>query len=347
MEKLKIGMISPPWFAIPPRGYGGIELVVSLLTDGLVDAGHDVTVFATGDSKTKAKLEYVYEIGPSDKILESMPEVIHIMPAYMRHKEFDIIHDHSGRVGPAIANFIETPVLHTLHGPFTEEAKAYYAAVNHRIYFNAISEYQRSCMPELNYISTIYNAINVGWYPFSEEKEDYLLFLGRMNPQKGAHIAVEVANKLGMKLIIATKMAEPPEKAYFNEQVKPLLGNNVDILGELDLATKNDLVMRAKCTLFPITWPEPFGLVMIESMVTGTPVICFRNGAVPEVVVDGQDGFIVEEGDIDGMVDAVKRIGEIDPKVCRAHVAEKFDAPVMVANYEKAYQKMLMGSAFG
>lgn len=341
MEKLKIAQVSPPWFAIPPRGYGGIELVVSLLADGLVDAGHDVTVFATGDSRTKAKLEFVYEIGPSEKILETMPEVVHIMPAYLRHEEFDLIHDHSGRVGPAIANFIDTPVLHTLHGPFTDEAKAYYASVNHHIFFNAISEYQRSCMPELNYIGTIYNAINTKWYPFSEEREDYLLFLGRMNPQKGAHIAVEVANRLDMKIIIATKMAEPAEKAYFEEEVKPLLRNNADILGELDLATKNDLVMRAKCTLFPITWPEPFGLVMIESMVTGTPVICFRNGSVPEVVDDGHSGFIVDT--IEEMVDAVRRIDEIDPNECRRHVEEKFDAPIMVANYEKAYEKMLMG----
>lgn len=345
MEKLKIGMISPPWFAIPPTGYGGIELVVSLLTEGLVDAGHDVTVFATGDSKTKARLEFVYEIGPSQNILETMPEVVHVMPAYMRHEEFDLIHDHSGRVGPAIANFISTPVLHTLHGPFTEEAKAYYASVNHRIYFNAISEYQRSGMPELNYIATIYNSVDANWYPFSEKREDYLLFLGRMNPQKGVHIAVEVANRLDMRLIIATKMAEPAEKAYFNEQVKPLLRENVDILGELDLATKNDLVMRAKCTLFPVTWPEPFGLVMIESMVTGTPVICFRNGAVPEVVEDGKTGFIVDT--VDEMVEAVGKIDLIDPKYCRDYVTRRFDASVMVAEYEKAYEKMLLGSTFG
>ncbi|RJQ52827.1 MAG: glycosyltransferase family 4 protein [Actinobacteria bacterium] len=341
MEQLRIAQISPPWYAIPPTGYGGIELVVSLLADGLVQAGHEVTVFATGDSKTLAKLEYYYDYGPYERILQPVPEVCQVMPAYLRHKEFDVIHDHSGRVGPAIANFVPTPTLHTIHGPFTEEMKEYYRSINHGIYFNAISEYQRSLLPELNYVGTIYNSVNVDWYPFSETRDDYLLFLGRMSPQKGAHIAVEVANRLGMKLIIATKMVEPEEKAYFEEKVKPLLDNNVDILGELDLTTKTDLLMNARCTLFPIQWPEPFGLVMIESMVTGTPVICMRNGSVPEVVEDGGTGFIVDS--VDEMAEAVRRVETIDPAYCRQYVDRKFSVPVMVGNYEKAYEKMLLG----
>lgn len=339
MSTLRIAQIAPPWYPIPPTGYGGIELVVSLLADGLVDAGHDVTVFASGDSKTKAKLEHVYDAAPSADIGRIAPEVIHIMPAYLRREEFDVIHDHSGKVGPAIANFIDKPVLHTLHGPFTEENQRYYRSVNHGIWFNSISDYQASCCPDLNYVGTIYNSVDVDWYPFSAEKEDYLLFLGRMNREKGAEFAVEVANRLDMRLIIATKMTEPHEFEHFEAKVKPLMGANTEMLGELTLEEKADLIMRAKCTLFPIQWPEPFGLVMIESMVCGTPVVAWRNGSVPEVVGDGESGFIVES--VDEMADAIRRIDTIDPAACRRWVEERFSAPTMVQSYVDAYRKIL------
>lgn len=341
MSTLRIAQIAPPWYPIPPTGYGGIELVVSLLADGLVDAGHDVTLFASGDSKTKAKLEYVYDSAPSGDIGRVAPEVIHIMPAYVRHADFDIVHDHSGKIGPAIANFIQTPVLHTLHGPFTEENQSYYRAVNHGIWFNSISDYQASCCPDLNYVGTIYNSVNVDWYPFADrdEKDDYLLFLGRMNREKGAEFAVEVANRLDMRLIIATKMTESHEFEHFDAKVKPLIGPNTEMLGELTLEEKADLIKRAKCTLFPIQWPEPFGLVMIESMVCGTPVVAMRNGSVPEVVGDGVSGFIVDS--VDEMVDAVRRIDTIDPAACRRWVEERFSVGIMVQDYVDAYRRIL------
>lgn len=339
MERLKIAQIAPPWYPIPPTGYGGIELVVSLLADGLVDAGHDVTVFASGDSKTKAKLEYVYEKAPSSDIGRIPPEIIHVLPAYLRHGEFDIVHDHSGKVGPAIANFIDTPVLHTLHGPFTDENKRYYRTVNHGLWFNSISDYQASLCPDLNYVATIYNSVDPSWYPFSDQKEDYLLWLGRMNKEKGAEFAVEVANRLGVRLVMANKMTEPHEFEHFEQKVKPIMGDNIEMLGELTLEEKADLMKRAKCTLFPIQWPEPFGLVMIESMICGTPVVALRNGSVPEVVGDGVSGFIVDS--IDEMVEAVKRIGEIDPQACRRWVEERFTVQIMVDNYVAAYRKIL------
>lgn len=339
MDRLKIAQIAPPWYPIPPTGYGGIELVVSLLADGLVDAGHDVTVFASGDSKTKAKLEYVFKTAPSKDIGRIPPEIIHIMPAYHRHGEFDIVHDHSGKVGPAIANFISTPVLHTLHGPFTDENKAYYRAINSGIWFNSISDYQASCCPDLNYIATIYNSVNVDWYPFSDKKEDYLLWLGRMNREKGAEIAVEVANRLGMRLVLASKMTEPHEFKHFEEKVKPILGPNTQIVGELTLQEKSDLLKNAKATLMPIQWPEPFGLVMIESMVCGTPCIAWRNGSVPEVIEDGVTGFIVES--VDEMVEAVKKLDQIEPAACRKWVEERFSSQIMVANYIDAYRTIM------
>lgn len=336
---MKIAQIAPPWYPIPPTGYGGIELVVSLLADGLVDAGHDVTVFASGDSRTKAKLEYVYEKAPSSDIGRIPPEIIHIMPAYLRHAEFDIVHDHSGKVGPAIANFITTPMLHTLHGPFTDENQRYYRAVNHGIWFNSISDYQASLCPDLNYVGTIYNSVNVDWYPFSADKEDYLLWLGRMNREKGAEFAVEVANRLGARLILASKMTEPHEFEHFEAKVKPILGPNTEIVGELTLDAKAELIKNAKAVLMPIQWPEPFGLVMIEAMVCGTPCIAWRNGSVPEVIEDGKTGFIVES--VDEMVEAVKRLDEIDPADCRKSVEERFSAPIMVADYVKAYERIL------
>ncbi|MDI6858406.1 MAG: glycosyltransferase family 4 protein [Dehalococcoidia bacterium] len=338
MRRLKIAQVAPPWYPIPPKGYGGIELVVSLLADGLVDAGHDVTVFATGDSKTKGKLSFVYkecapaEIGKIDR------EICHLMPAYRQADEFDIIHDHT-MCGPAIGNFIDTPMLHTLHGPFTEPVKKFYASLNHGVFFNAISNYQRSCFPELNYVGTIYNSVMLDWYPLQERKKDYLLFLGRMNPEKGVREAVQVANRLGEKLVMVVKMVEPSEVEYFEEQVEPLIGDNVEVIGQVDVRTKARLVKDAKCLLYPIQWPEPFGLVMAEAMACGTPVVAIRNGSVPEVIVDGETGFIVES--VDEMVEAVKHVGEIDPKDCRAWVAERFSVGRMVGDYLAAYETIL------
>lgn len=338
MKQLKIAQIAPPWYPIPPKGYGGIELVVSLLADGLADLGHDVTVFATGDSQTKGTLSYVHAASAPEEIGRVDREIVHIMPAYLRAHDFDLIHDHT-MCGPAIANFIDRPVLHTLHGPFTESAKEFYKSLNHGIYFNAISEYQRSCCPDLNYAGTIYNSINLDWYQLEERKDDYLLFLGRMNPEKGVREAVEIANRLGAPLVMVVKMVEPFEIRYFEEQVKPVMRDNTRMIGQVDVATKAQLIKDARCMLYPIQWPEPFGLVMAEGMACGTPVVAMRNGSVPEVVVDGKTGFIVESQD--AMVEAVKRVDEIDPHECRTWVAERFSVQRMVGDYLTAYGHIL------
>lgn len=340
---MKIGIVAPIWYPIPPTGYGGIELVVSLLTEGLVDQGHDVTLFAAAESKTKAKLISSFDVAPSEKIGQVYPDLIHALTAYLDEEKFDILHDHSGIIGPAIGAFCRRPVLHTLHGPATKESKRLYEMISPRIYFNAISEYQRRCFGDINFVATIYNAIDFRNYPFSATKDGYLLFLGRMNPEKGAHLAVEIANRLGERLLMVTKMAEPAEKKYFEEKVKPLIGENTEVIGEIDLNTKANLFKNAKCTLFPIQWPEPFGLVMIESMATGTPVVAIGDGAVPEVIVDGQTGFIVEN--IEQMIEAVKKIDQIDPKACRSYAEQRFSTKTMVTNYELAYEKILQSEA--
>ncbi len=336
---MKIAQIAPVWYPIPPTGYGGIELVVSLLTEGLVKNGHEVTIFASGDSHTTANLTSVFDEAPSSKIGQVYPELYHCFQAYNIHEKFDLIHDHSGQIGPVIGSFISTPVHFTLHGPATDNALKLFGGLDKKVSFNSISEYQRNCFKGVNIIDTVYNAIDINQYPFNEDAEDYLLFLGRMSKEKGAHIAVKIANQLSMKLIMVTKINEPHERKYFVEAVQPLIRENVLILGEIDRKRKAELYGKAYCTLFPIQWPEPFGLVMVESMATGTPVVATRNGATPEVIEDKETGFIVD--DIDEMIEAVKKVEKIDRNKCRQLVKQRFTSDIMVEEYEKLYQKII------
>lgn len=336
---MKIGLVAPVWYPIPPKGYGGIELVVSLLAEGLVERGHQVTLFASGDSKTKAHLVYAFETAPSEKIGQVYPDLLHAVSAHVRGAEFDLLHEHSGMIGPSLGAFSGRPCLHTLHGPATPESRRLYQLLNFGLFYNAISEYQRREFGNLNFVATVYNAIDISLYPFKEKKENFLLFLGRMNQEKGAHLAVEVANRLGMPLVMVTKMTEPHEKFYFHSQVKPKITKNVEIIGEISVKEKAELFSKAYCTLFPIQWPEPFGLVMIESMATGTPVIAMGYGAVPEVIEHKKTGFIVYT--VEDMIQAVKKVANINPAVCRRYVEQRFSQERMVLDYEKAYNKIL------
>lgn len=340
---MKIGMAAPIWYPIPPVGYGGIEMVVSLLAEGLAERGHEVKLFASGDSCTKAELISSYETAPSEKIGEVYPDLLHALTVYEHAAELDIIHDHTGMIGPTLGAFNSTPVLHTLHGPATPEAKELYRRLNFGLFFNAISDSQRKWFGDLNFVATIYNGMDLTGSVYREDKEDFLLFVGRMNPEKGAHLAVETANKLGKRLVLVTKMTEPHEKHYFDYQVAPLITNNVEVVGEIGPQEKADLYSRAACTLFPIEWPEPFGLVMIESLAAGTPVIAMRNGAVPEVIEDGCTGFIVDN--IDEMAHAVEKVSQIKPAACRCAVEEKFGADRMVDEYVKTYENILSMTA--
>jgi len=336
---MKVAQIAPIWYAIPPKGYGGIEYVVHCITEGLVEKGHDVTLFAAGDSVTKAKLISSHDIAPSEKIGQTFPDLIHVMQAYLMADEFDVIHDHSGLIGPVIGAFTDTPVLHTLHGPATQDAKDFYGKIRDRIYFNGISDYQRERFGDLNFVGTIYNGIDLSKYDYCDEKEDYLFFLGRMNPEKGAHVAVEIARRTGKKLLMVSKMTEPHEKAYFKEKVEPLLAPNIEIMGEVDTETKIEMFKKASCCLFSIQWPEPFGLVMTEAMACGTPVLAMKNGSVPEIIAHGKTGFICNT--TEEMVEAVSRVKEINPLDCRRHVEDNFSTARMVEGYERAYAEML------
>lgn len=343
-EKLRIAVLSPVWFAVPPTGYGGIELVVSLLTEGLVDAGHDVTLFASGDSLTKANLSYVFEVAPSELIGRSLPEIRHALACYERAGEFDVINDHSGIPAAALGGLVDTPVVHTVHGPLdTYEAQHAYssiAKVAPDVGLISISENQRRPMPDLPWVATIPNAIDLSLYPCKPHRGDYLLFLGRFSPDKGAHRAIAVAMELDMPLKLAGKNREPKERQYFAEFVEPHLGHGgIEYLGEVSHGEKVELLQDARATLFPIEWEEPFGLVMVESMACGTPVIATRHGAVAEVIEHGRSGIIVDN--YRQMAEALEQADALDPIDLRRYVEELFAPERMVSDYVQAYRSAI------
>jgi len=339
---VKIAILSPVWFPVPPTGYGGIEWVVSLLADGLVDAGHDVTLFASGDSRTKAELVAVFPEAPSVPIGHSQVELCHAAACYLRADEFDVVNDHSCQLAAVLGGLVETPVVHTVHGPLDDPTCANYrtiAALAPRVGLVSISMKQREPAPELHWVANVPNALDLSAYPFHAPRGDYVLYLGRLSPDKGAHRAIEIAREAGVPIKLAGKKREPAEQAYFDEFVRPLLGPDAVYLGETSHATKVALLQDARATLFPIDWEEPFGLVMIESMACGTPVIATRRGAVPEVVDEGRSGVIVD--DWHEMVDALADADRIASEDCRASVEERFSPERMVAAYVAAFERMV------
>jgi glycosyltransferase involved in cell wall biosynthesis len=340
---LKIAILSPPWFPVPPPGYGGIELIVSLLADGLVDAGHEVTLFASGDSHTKAELESVFERAPSDLIGRSLPELRHALAAYARAGEFDIVNDHSGPLAAALGASVETAAVHTVHGPLDSEGGEIYelvARVCPQVGLVSLSLNQRRPKPDLPWVANCPNAIDLSLYPAKPHKGDYLLFLGRMSPDKGCHRAIAVAMELGLPLKIAGKSRDRGERQYFADFVEPHLGHHeIEYFGEVSHGQKVELLQDARATLFPIEWEEPFGLVMIESMACGTPVIATRHGAVPEVIEHGRGGIIVDH--FREMPAALDAADALDPLECRRYVEERFAPERMVADYVDAYQTAL------
>ncbi|HEY7708231.1 MAG TPA: glycosyltransferase family 4 protein [Gaiellaceae bacterium] len=346
-ERLRIAVVSPPWFPVPPSGYGGIEWVVALLADGLADAGHDVTLFASGDSRTKAKLSYVFETAPSEWIGRSHFEWLHNLPCYTNADEFDVINEHTGMTGIVISGLVDTPVVHTVHGPLTGEPGEMYeqlCGLVPDVHLISISINQRRPKPELPWLANCPNALDLSVYPCKPHRGDYLLFLGRMSPDKGCHRAIAVAMELEMPLKIAGKMQETKEQQYFAEFVEPHLGvHGIEYLGEVSHGMKVELLQDARATLFPIEWEEPFGLVMIESMACGTPVIATNYGAVPEVIVHGQSGIIVD--DYREMPAALEEADKLDPLECRRFVEERFSPERMVADYVRAYREAIVGSS--
>jgi len=340
---VRIAVIAPPWYPVPPSGYGGIEWVVALLADGLTDRGHEVTLFAPPGSRTEARLvPPLGEVPPEELIGDPWYEAAHAVSAYERGHEFDILHDHTGPVGASIGAMSDCPTVHTLHGPFTDQTRMLYRRIAHGHWFVAISESQRSMAPEnLRWAGVVYNGIPLDHYPFREDKDDFLFFLGRADEEKAPHLAIQAARRAGRRLVMCVTTKNEREQAYWADKVEPLLSDDVEVRGECDQEQKADLLGRAAALLFPIQWAEPFGLVMTEAMACGTPVVAWRNGSVPEVVADGETGFVVSS--VEEMAAAIARVGDLDPHVMRARVKERFSAEGMVAGYERVYQRVLAG----
>ncbi len=357
---MRVGMVAPVWVKVPPDGYGGVEWIVHWLVEGMVARGHDVTVVASGDSTTPAtRLVTTYAEAPTERMGEPLPEYVHALDAYEALSECDVVHDHTlagpmigslrhgaGRrrsTGDAYEATAPAPVLHTVHGPVDAEMVGYLGRLRH-VHLVAISDAQRVAAPRLPWSATIHNAIDVGRFPFREDKDGYLAFLGRFNPDKGVVLAVHLARALGMPLRIAAKMNEPRERDYFEAHVRPLLGDGVEYLGELDTEDKKDLLARAEALAFPIQWEEPFGLVLIEAMACGTPVLAIGRGSVPEVVTDGVTGVVAP--DLPSLVEGARHgLARLDGRACREDVEKRFDVGRLVDEYEAVYARVLRGDA--
>ena len=315
---------------------------MSLLADGLVEAGHDVTLFASGDSRTKARLVASFPEAPSTRIGEGNADLLHALECYVRADEFDVVNDHSGPLAATVGGLLETAFVHTVHGPLVGEPGELYeriAAVAPRLALVSLSLNQRKPLPGLPWVANCPNALNLDAYPAHIERGEYLLFLGRMSPEKGCHRAIDVAREAGMPLKIAGKKRMRLEQEYFDTVVRPRLGDGIEYLGETSHVTKVALLQNARATLFPIEWEEPFGLVMIESMACGTPIIATRRGAVPKVIEHGRSGIVVD--DYREMSAAIRESDKLDPRECRRYVEERFSAERMVRDYEAVYERVL------
>jgi glycosyltransferase involved in cell wall biosynthesis len=341
---MRIAQVCPPWLSVPPKGYGGIEWIVSLLADGLVESGHDVTLFASGDSETKAKLEFVFEEAPGSASINDITlDATHTMFAMRGVAErFDVVHVHSPFSALAAAVETGVPAVHTLHGSFNPEMRRLYDQVADRAWFVAISQAQRRFHEGLRYAGVVYNGIDLDQYPYRAEKQDYLLFLGRAAPEKGWLRAIETAKLSGMRLISAVKIAHPTEEEEWEQRIKPALPDGSEVLGEIPREVKAGLVANARAVLFPIDWDEPFGLVMTEAMACGTPVIATPRGSVPEVIADGETGFIVSvERFAEEATERLGHLDEISPAACRERVDLLFDKEAMVEGYERVFDEVV------
>jgi len=341
---LKIAMVAPPWFELPPRAYGGTEAVVASLVDGLVDRGHEVTLVAAGRHATKAnRFHAVYPEPPSGRLGTPMPEVIAAAEAARAIDELDvdIVHDHT-LAGPLLARGRRQPTVVTMHGPVAGENGDYHERLGRSIDLVAISDAQRRLNPVLNWVGTVHNAIDVSTFPYRASKDDYVLWLGRFNPDKAPDLAIHAAREAGRRIVLAGKLNEPEEKRYFHDEVEPLLGNDAQYVGEADAELKRELLAGARALIFPIQWEEPFGMVMIEAMACGTPVVATRRGSVPEIVRHASTGLIVD--DFRHFARAIDLADELDPQAARRHIEQHFDLPVMAAGYERIYRTLVEGS---
>ena len=353
MKRLKIAQIAPIWYPVPPKKYGGIERVVFYLTEGLLKLGHNVSLFASGDSKTSAKLFFWRKkCLAKDKIPWSdyFLEFEHLFFSFSFWKNFDILHSHLGPKAFYFLNFVKKPVLFTFHNPFSPKPKTPLFELTKRykekIFAVFLSKAQkRLCKIKFKKSFVVYNGVDTRLFKFNPKPKDYFLWVGRVEPYKGIENAIEVAKKANLKLLLVGKL-DPEKREYFEQKIKPSLNSKIKYLGELPPKKLIKLYQEAIATLYPIEWPEPFGLVMAESLACGTPVIVFDFGSAKEVVKDGKTGFVVpflnKEGkkNIEGLIEAVKKIKEIKREDCATWVKENFSIEKMVKSYEKIYYEI-------
>ena len=308
---------------------------------GLMSAGHDVLLCTTGDSHCPVEKTFVFEKAVGVGLGSSVDEIRHVTHAYRRLEDadVDVVHDHT-LVGPLhSAAFPDLPVVTTNHGPFNAELIDLYRTISDRVPVIAISHHQASTALDVSIAAVIHHGVGLDDFPFGQGGGGYALFLGRMHPGKAPHVAARIARKAGIPLLIAAKMNEPLERAYFDAKVRPLLGSDVTYIGEVDRETKLGLLGHAECLLNPIAWPEPFGMVMIEALACGTPVLTTRLGAAPEIVEDGAVGFL--RSDEEGLVGAVGRAHEIDRAACRQRIEERYSVERMVEKHIAVYEQAI------
>jgi len=327
----RVAILAPIAWRTPPRQYGAWETVASNVTEGLVARGWDVTLFATADSVTRAHLHAVLDRGyEEDSAVDSkVAEYLHISEAFEHAAEFDLIHSHYDFMPLSYTRLVKTPVLTTIHGFSSDKIMPVYQKYRDG-YFVSVSDSDRA--PGLSYLATVYNGIDLSLYPLQEGGGDDLIFLGRIHPDKGVHLAIEVARLNGMRLIIAGIIQD---KAYFREQVEPHLDQNIVYIGPVGVKGKNELFAQARVLLHLNTIPERFGLVLVEANAAGVPVIAMDLGSCREVINDGQTGFLIHN--VAEAVRAVGRISEIDRPACRRRVREHFSIETMVDGYERVY----------
>lgn len=336
---MKVGVLAPPWVPIPPDGYGGIELMLDLLARGLADAGHHVVLFTTGDSTCPVERRWVLEQAETLRMGVTVPELRHVIAGYDALADCDIVHDHTMAGLAHAARYPHLPVVTTNHAPFNEEMNAIYAAFSDRAPVIAISHSQAAEADGVRIAGVVHHGLDVDAFPLGDGDGGYYLFLGRMAPEKGARRAALVARQAGVPLVMAAKMNEPLERAYFEDQVRPLLADEITFVGEVGGERKLDLLTGAKALINPIRWVEPFGLVMLEALACGTPVVTFHEGAAPEIVDDGVTGFLCE--DVDDMVAVLPRVDDIDRAACRQRAVERFSVERMVAGHVEVYERVI------
>jgi glycosyltransferase involved in cell wall biosynthesis len=342
---MRIAQVAPLYESVPPRCYGGTERVVSYLTEALVRQGHDVTLFASGDSATAARL-----VAPCPRALRLDPRCRDPLPPHVllveqvcqQAERFDCIHWHLDPLHFPLARRLSTPHVTTLHGRLDLPDLGPLAEEFTDIPVVSISDAQRQPLPGLNWQGTVSHGLPEDLYTFRPEPGTYLAFLGRLSPEKGVDRAVAIARRLGMDLKIAAKV-DAADRAYFEAVVAPLLREpRVEFVGEIGEGEKGDFLGHAAALLFPIDWPEPFGLVMIEALACGTPVIAYRQGSVPEILEDGVTGFIVD--DLEGAVRAAGHLPTVSRWRCRQRFEARFSAARMAREYLALYQRLVAGA---